>query len=112
MRARMDAVGEDNEESKRAKQIKQSWPDVADTWRARARELYRRKLLVGPTPRTLLEGTRTGTQCPRRWLMDGTRGGSSTVPSLYVAREQAAGERQTRGRNAAPGGYCSGTAAA
>ena len=31
VRARMDAVGEDNEESKRAKTIKQSWPDVADT---------------------------------------------------------------------------------
>ena len=31
VRARMDAVGEDNEESKRAKQIKQSWPDLSDS---------------------------------------------------------------------------------
>ena len=31
VRARMDSVGEDNEESKKAIEIKQSWPDLADT---------------------------------------------------------------------------------
>ena len=31
VRARMDAIGEDNEESKKAIEIKQSWPDLADT---------------------------------------------------------------------------------
>ena len=31
VRARMDAVGEQNEDSKRAAEIKRSWPDLADT---------------------------------------------------------------------------------
>eukprot|EP01049_Picozoa_sp_SAG25_P010195 SAG25_NODE_1089_length_4047_cov_2.337386_3_plen_481_part_00 len=31
VRTRMDAIGEDNEESKRALRIKQSWPELADT---------------------------------------------------------------------------------
>jgi predicted secreted Zn-dependent protease len=31
VRTRMDAIGEDNEESKRALQIQQSWPELADT---------------------------------------------------------------------------------
>eukprot|EP01043_Picozoa_sp_COSAG02_P035160 COSAG02_NODE_2501_length_8672_cov_7.293246_5_plen_482_part_00 len=43
VRARMDAVGEDNEESKRAKQIKQSWPDVADTITAAVNTAWMRK---------------------------------------------------------------------
>ena len=43
VRARMDAVGEDNEESKRAKTIKQSWPDVADTITAAVNTAWMRK---------------------------------------------------------------------
>jgi hypothetical protein len=43
VRARMDAVGEDNEESKRAKQIKQSWVDVADTITAAVNTAWMRK---------------------------------------------------------------------
>ena len=31
VRSRMDAVKETDEESRRAKEIKQSWPDLADT---------------------------------------------------------------------------------
>ena len=31
VRARMDAIGEEDEESKRARQIKQSWPDLSDS---------------------------------------------------------------------------------
>ena len=30
VRARMDAIGEEDEDSKRAKEIKTSWPDLAD----------------------------------------------------------------------------------
>jgi hypothetical protein len=43
VRARMDAVGEDNEESKRAKEIKQSWVDVADTITATVNTAWMRK---------------------------------------------------------------------
>ena len=43
VRARMDAIGEEDEESKRAKEIKASWPDLSDTITASVNSAWMRQ---------------------------------------------------------------------